>query len=61
MSELRHAVSAQSGTTEALAPRSALGGTSESIARLQIDILHRSLAATVGRNPQAMKHPREKD
>lgn len=66
MSKPRHTVSAQTvsaqnGTNEALAPRSAMGGTSESIAKLQIDILHRSLAASVGRNLQAMKHPREKD
>jgi hypothetical protein len=61
MPKPRHTVTAQNGTNEALSPRSAVGGTSESIAKLQIDTLHWSLAATVGRNPQAMKHPREKD
>jgi hypothetical protein len=54
-------VSAQSRACDMLLPRSAVGGTSESIAKLQIDDLHRSLAATIGRNPQAMQHIREKD
>jgi hypothetical protein len=61
MAEPRDSVSAEDRIRDVLPPRSAVGGTSESIAKLQIDHLHRSLAATIGRNPQATQHTREKD
>ena len=61
MTKPRDSVSAENRAREVLSPRPAVGGTSESIAKLQIDHLHRSLVATVGRHPQAMQHPREKD
>jgi hypothetical protein len=61
MAESRDSVSAHNRVREVLSPRSAAGGTSESIAKLQKDHLHRSQVTTVGRHPQAMQHPREKD
>jgi hypothetical protein len=61
MAESRDSVSSHSRVREVLSPRSAAGGTSESIAKLQIDNLHSSLVATIGRTPQARKHPRKKD
>jgi hypothetical protein len=61
MADSRDSVSAQHRVREVLSPRSAAGDTSESIAKLQIDNLHRSLVATIGQNPQATQHPRKKD
>ncbi|GAB3039396.1 hypothetical protein GCM10027052_19430 [Parafrigoribacterium mesophilum] len=61
MPKQRDSVSAQNRATDLLAPRSAVGGTSASIAKLQIDNLHSSLAATVGQDRQGAQRTREKD
>ena len=61
MPKPRDSVSAQSRACDVLSPRPAVGGTFESIAKLQIDTLRKSLAATVGPDPQARQHTREKD
>jgi hypothetical protein len=59
MSKLRMATRGPERRSDALAPRSAVGGTSASIAQVQIDNLHRSLAATVGTFPQITKTRRK--
>lgn len=46
--------------SDEFAPRSAAGGTSALIAQVQIDNLHRSLAATVGTFPQVTSKTKRK-